>query len=75
MMTMDPYILLSQKEEAERRIVNLELQVALARQHAMRWEHEAKDLRRQVVALRMECDTDRITRDLHPTDSLPEPQG
>lgn len=74
-MTMDPYILLSQKEEAERRISDLEIQLALARQHAIHWEHEAKQMRRQVVALRMECDTDRITRDLHPTDSLPEPQG
>lgn len=74
-MTLDPYILLSQKEDAERRISDLEIQLAVARQNSMRWEHEAKTLRRQIVALRMECNTERITRDLHITDSLPEPQG
>lgn len=74
-MNADPYILLSQKEALERRVADLEAQLALARQHAISWEREAKALRNQVVALRMECDTDRITRDLHPTDSLPEPQG
>ena len=58
---MDPYILLSQKEEAERRIADLEVLLATARAHAVAWEHEAKDLRKQVQRMRMECDTDRIT--------------
>lgn len=33
-----------------------------AREHAVRWEHEAHTLRKEVQRLRMECNTDRITR-------------
>ena len=67
---MDPYILLAQKEEADRRVYDLELILSLtkveleqARQHARNWEDEAKSYRKQVQAMRMECDTERIARD------------
>jgi hypothetical protein len=33
-----------------------------ARQHAVRWETEAHALRKELQALRMNCDTERITR-------------
>jgi hypothetical protein len=33
-----------------------------AREHAVRWEHEAHNLRREVQRLRMECTTERIQR-------------
>ena len=33
-----------------------------ARAHAVRWEHEAHQLRKEVQRLRMECSTERITR-------------
>ena len=33
-----------------------------AREHAVRWEHEAHNLRREVQRLRMECSTERIDR-------------
>jgi hypothetical protein len=70
MLTMDPYILLSQKEILERRVHDLEVNLALARQHACHWEHEAKAARAQVQRLRMECDTERIEREPQPQ-SLP----
>lgn len=65
---MDPYILLARAEEAERRVRDLELILSMtrveleqAREHARHWEEEAKDLRKQIQRLRMECDTERIT--------------
>lgn len=66
---MDPYILLTRAEEAERRIRDLELILSMtrveleqAREHAVHWEHEAKTQRKEVQALRMSCDTERITK-------------
>lgn len=69
---MDPYILLARAEEAERRVADLELLLAQARQHAMAWEHTAKDQRKEIQRLRMECDTDRIVKDHEPHDLVPE---
>ena len=60
---MDPYILLARAEEAERRVYDLELLLAHARQHAVTWEQTAKDLRKQIQRLRMECDTEVITKE------------
>jgi len=62
-MFMDPYILLARAEEAERRVSDLELLLAQARQHAMAWEHTAKDQRKEIQRLRMECDTERIIKE------------
>jgi hypothetical protein len=63
MMCQDPYILRSQLEQADRRIADLELRLAEARVHTVRWEHEAKSLRKEVQRLRMECDTERIVNE------------
>lgn len=71
-MRVDPYILLSRAEEAERRVNDLELLLAQARAHAVAWEMTAKDLRRQVQRLRMDCDTERLTKDHEPHDFQPE---
>ena len=68
MMCQDPYILRSQLEHADRRIADLELLLAEARVHAVRWEHEAKSLRKEVQRLRMDCDTERIAKDNHGKD-------
>ena len=62
-MFMDPYILLCRAEEAELRIADLELLLAQARQHAMAWEHTAKEQRKEIQRLRMECDTERIIKE------------
>ena len=62
-MIMDPYILLARAEEAERRVADLELLLAQARLHAVTWEQTAKDLRKQIQRLRMECDTEVITKE------------
>jgi hypothetical protein len=62
-MHMDPYILLSRAEEAERRVSDLELLLSQARMHAVAWEDTAKDLRKQIQRLRMECDTERIVNE------------
>jgi hypothetical protein len=50
------------------RIAQLELDLALARQHAVNYEHEVHALRKEIQRLRMECDTERITRDFDPHD-------
>lgn len=71
-MHLDPYILLSRAEEAERRVNDLELLLAQARAHAMTWEMTAKDLRKQVQRLRMDCDTERIVKEHEPHDFKPE---
>jgi hypothetical protein len=71
-MFMDPYILLCRAEEAERRVADLELLLAQARVHAMTWETTAKDLRKQVQRMRMDCDTERIAKDHEPHDFHPE---
>jgi hypothetical protein len=70
---MDPYLLLARAEEAERRVSDLELLLAQARSHAMTWEVTAKDLRKQVQRLRMDCDTERITKDKHDLPGMYEP--
>lgn len=62
-MHLDPYIMLVRAEEAERRVADLELLLAQARQHAMAWEHACKDLRKEIQRLRMECDTERIVKE------------
>ncbi len=67
-MPLDPYILLSRAEEAERRIVDLELLLAQARAHAAAWEHTAKAQRKEIQRLRMECDTERISKEPEPHD-------
>lgn len=60
---MDPYILLTRAEDAERRVADLELLLAQARAHAAAWEHTAKSQRKEIQRLRMECDTERITQE------------
>ena len=62
-MCQDPYILRSQLEQADRRIADLELLLAETRVHAVRWEQEAKSLRKEIQRLRMDCDTERIARE------------
>lgn len=62
-MHLDPYILLARAEEAERRVADLELLMAQARQHAMAWEHTSKAQRKEIQRLRMECDTERIVKE------------
>ena len=62
-MMLDPYIMLARAEEAERRVADLELLLAQARCHAMSWEHTAKDLRKEVQRLRMECDAKVIIKE------------
>ena len=49
-------------------IASLRVELMEARQHAVRWETEAHTLRREIQRLRMECDTERITRDHEPHD-------
>jgi len=44
----------------ERQVVDLQAELALARDHARHWEHVAKDTRREIQRLRMTKDTDRI---------------
>lgn len=73
-MHLDPYILLARAEEAERRVADLELLLAQARQHAVAWEYTAKDQRREIQRLRMECDAERIVKDPEPHDLVPESQ-
>jgi hypothetical protein len=70
---LDPYILLSRAEEAERRVTDLELLLSQARAHAMSWEMTAKGLRRQIQRMRMSCDTERIAKEPEPHD-LPQGQ-
>jgi hypothetical protein len=65
---LDPYILLSRAEEAERRVTDLELLLSQARAHAAAWEHTAKAQRKEIQRLRMECDTERISKDPEPHD-------
>ena len=62
-MNLDPNVLLSRAEEAERRVVDLELLLAQARAHAAAWEHTAKEQRKEIQRLRMECDTVRIEKE------------
>ncbi len=72
-MHLDPYILLTRAEEAERRVTDLELLLAQARAHAAAWEHTAKAQRKEIQRLRMECDTDRIEKDPEPHDLRNDP--
>lgn len=46
----------------EERIADLEDELRTARDQAIHWEREAKELRRENMALRRECDTSRIAR-------------
>jgi hypothetical protein len=46
----------------ERRVVDLEAELSLARSHARHWEDMGKDLRKQIQRLRMTKDTDRIEK-------------
>lgn len=58
----DPVLLRSKIEALEIRCVNLETDLGLARQHACRWEHEAKCLRKELNAKRQDETTKRIGR-------------
>lgn len=58
----------------EMEILHLKSELAHAREHARNWEHIAKDTRAEIQRLRMECDTERITRDLEPHDLPRESQ-
>lgn len=50
-------------QELERENAQLRIDVALARQIAMKWEMEAHALRRELQSLRMNTgDTERLTR-------------
>jgi hypothetical protein len=49
--------------DAEHEISVLKDDLAEARNHAKRWEHEAHSLRRELRFLRMNSDTERITRE------------
>lgn len=50
-------------QEMEMRLRSLETELSAARTNAMRWEHEAHDLRREIQRLRMSVDTERLSRD------------
>lgn len=58
----DPVLLRSKIEALEMRCIGLETDLGLARQHACRWEEEAKYLRKQLNAKRQDETTKRITR-------------
>lgn len=60
MLDLDPHILRSMLEDARRELDATKAQLAAARAGEMKWEHEAKALRREIQRLRMECDTERL---------------
>lgn len=53
----DPLLLRSKIDMLERRCVDLEADLTLARQHACRWEQEAKALRKELNAVRQSSTT------------------
>lgn len=62
MMHEDPALLHSMLCDRDRNLADLAHQLDAARLSAIRWEHEAKSLRREVQRLRMDHDTSRIER-------------
>ena len=62
MMHHDPIILVSMLEDRDRRIADLENLLSLARQCAIRWEEEAKAVRKELQRMRMSADTERLPK-------------
>ena len=59
-MDLDPVILRSLLDDANRRILDLEGHLAIARGNALRYEYECKALRSQLSRMRQDCDTERL---------------
>lgn len=57
MRDLDPAILHSMLEDERRKSEGLQQQLSLERKIAIRWEHEAKSLRKELNALRQSHDT------------------
>jgi hypothetical protein len=51
---LDPHILHSMLQDRDRKIAQLERELAASRAGEIRWEHEAKALRKQLIALRQD---------------------
>lgn len=62
-MVMDPYILRSENERLENEVRLITNDLLAARASAARWEHEVHSLRKEIQRMRMERDTEKITRD------------
>lgn len=60
MFELDPHILRSMLEDTRRELEATKLLLAASRAGEMKWEHEAKALRKQLQRNRMECDTERL---------------
>lgn len=61
-MSSDLHVVTQMYHESEQACTQLRMDLALARQHACRWEEEAKALRKEIQRLRMERDTERIVK-------------
>lgn len=62
---MDPYILRSENERLQNEVNLILNDLHAARASAMRWELEAHSLRKEIQALRMTKDTERIEKEHH----------
>lgn len=62
MHTLDPAILHSMLQDRDRRIADLEKMLAASRASEIRWEHEAKFLRKELIALRQDATTARLRK-------------
>jgi hypothetical protein len=60
---MDPYILRSENERLENEVRLITNDLLAARASAMRWEHEVHSLRKEIQRMRMEMDTERISKE------------
>lgn len=62
MLNLDPHILVSMLEDEKRRVASLEASLHREREIAIRWEHEAKALRKEIQRLRQDHDTERLQK-------------
>jgi len=62
MHPLDPALLHSMLQDRDRRISDLEHQLAASRVGEIRWEHEAKVLRKELNALRQGTTTAKIRK-------------
>lgn len=61
-MSNDLHVVTQMYHESQHECATLRSELALAREHARRWETEAKALRKEIQRLRMEKDTERIVK-------------
>jgi hypothetical protein len=62
MISTDLHVVTQMYHDAQSECSHLRMELELAREHARRWESEAKSLRKEIQRLRMDCDTERIAK-------------